>query len=109
MPGNYYVCAGSYISFCSRGRLTFLSVELSYFLFSFFVEVGLCSLLTKGKNPNRFRKNKIPFLGARNSACLLGGTGSSRPGHLQHVRHGESVPWRTRRPFDLAQGRQCAP
>src|SRR6266853_2775852 len=32
MPRNYYVCAGAYISFCSRGRLTFLSVELSYFL-----------------------------------------------------------------------------
>ena len=38
----------------------------------FFVGVGLCSPLTKGKNPNRFRKNKIPFRGARNSACLLG-------------------------------------
>src|SRR5439155_7184334 len=32
MPRNYYACAGSYISFCSRGRLTFLSIELSYFL-----------------------------------------------------------------------------
>jgi hypothetical protein len=41
--------------------LTFLSTELSYFLLSFFVEVGLCSPLTKGKNPSRFRKNKIPF------------------------------------------------
>jgi hypothetical protein len=55
----------------SRDRLTFLSIELSYFLFSFLVEIGLRSLLTKGKSPNGFRKNKIPFLGARNSACLL--------------------------------------
>jgi hypothetical protein len=47
-----------------------LSTELSYFSFSFFVEVGLCSLLTKGKSPNRFRKNNIPFLRARSSACL---------------------------------------
>jgi hypothetical protein len=30
----------------------------------------MCSPLTKGKNPNRFRKNKIPFLCARSSACL---------------------------------------
>ena len=30
-------------------------------MFSFFVEVGLGSLLTKGKNPNRFRKIKFLF------------------------------------------------
>src|SRR4029077_3385331 len=65
------VCRFIYFFLFSR-PIDFLKHRAVIFFVSFFVEVGLCSLLTKEKNPSRFRKNKIPFLCARSSACLLG-------------------------------------
>src|SRR6266478_8143882 len=52
-----YVCAGSYISFCSRGRLTFLNTELSYFFFSFSVEVGLLNCINSNPVPRGTRNH----------------------------------------------------
>src|SRR5260370_21431804 len=65
MLRNYYVCAGSYISFCSRGRLTFLSVELSYFL----LRLDCVRLLQREKV--RTVSEKIKFLFSARGVRLL--------------------------------------
>src|SRR4029077_19873054 len=42
--------------------IDFLKYRVVIFFAFIFVEIGLCSLLTKGKNPNRFRKNGFAAL-----------------------------------------------
>jgi hypothetical protein len=96
------VCADLCV-FCSHGQLIFLSVELSCFFLSLFVEVGLYSPLTKGKKPNRFRKNEIPF-SVHGIRLVFGGEqpaadgaisstrGACRPGLGKNLKSADWVP-----------------